>query len=191
MNRNRWKVTAIILAVVFVLVSCGARKKPKDAALLFLKSMRQGNYDEAVSCVVESIDANKMKEEYESMGGAFLDKMRDIDYKVLETTDGDTSSTVTMKVSYYNLAAVYTEVMRKLLSEIKSDEKIRNMDDDVLAKEAMNRLNAAAKDIKLTKNEKTIKLQAKKGDGGWQIVLDNPELREVVTGGLNGVGSML
>ncbi len=191
MNRNRWKVTALILAVVFVLVSCGARKTPKDAALLFMKSMRSGDYSEAASCVVESIDAKKMAEEYESMGGAFLDKMRDLEYEVLETTDGDTNATVTMKVSYYNLAGVYTEVMKQLLADVKSDEKIRMMDDDALATEAMNRLNAAAKDAKLTKMEKTLKLAAKKGDGGWQIVLDNPELREVITAGLNGVSGIL
>lgn len=191
MNRNRWKVTALILAVVFVLASCGARKTPKDAALLFMKSMRSGNYDEAVTCVVESIDANKMAEEYNSMGGAFLDKMRDLEYEVTETSDGDTTATVTMKVSYYNLAGVYTEVMQKLLSDVKSDEKIRTMDDDALATEAMTRLNAAAKETSLTKMEKTLQLTAKKGESGWQIVLDNPELREVITADLNGVGGIL
>ena len=62
------RVLSILLfaLVLMTLVSCGARKNPKDATLLFFKSMRSGKYEDAGECVLGEFDVARIKEEYES-----------------------------------------------------------------------------------------------------------------------------
>ena len=74
--KKRSGLTALLVLTVLFLVACGGARNPKDATLLFFKNMRVGKYEEAAELVSGSdFDAARVREEYESLGGKFLDKL--------------------------------------------------------------------------------------------------------------------
>ncbi len=185
--KKRSGLTALLVLTVLFLVACGGARNPKDATLLFFKNMRVGKYEEAAELVSGSdFDAARVREEYESLGGKFLDKMRDFEYEVVGVDQRNESATVNVKISYYNLKPIFEEVMQNLRNDVKNDEKIRNMNEEEVTKEAMNRLNAKIESVKdLQRTEKSFNINVIKSEKTWKLDITNMDVQEVISGNLS------
>lgn len=184
-KRSGW--IALLFLTVLLLAACGGARNPKDATLLFFKNMRAGKYEEAAELVSGSdFDAARVREEYESLGGKFLDKMRDFEYEVVGVDERGNNATVNVKASYYNLKPIFEEVMQNLRNDVKNDEKIRNMNEEEITKEAMNRLNAKIESVEdLQRTEKSFTINAIKSEKGWKLDITGTDVQEVISGNLS------
>ena len=112
--------------------------------------------------------------------------MRDFEYEVVGVDQRNESATVNVKVSYYNLKPIFEEVMQNLRNDVKNDEKIRNMNEEEVTKEAMNRLNAKIESVKdLQRTEKSFNINVIKSEKTWKLDITNMDVQEVISGNLS------
>ena len=73
--------------------------------------------------------------------------------------------------------------MQNLRNDVKNDEKIRNMNEEEITKEAMNRLNAKIESVEdLQRTEKSFTINAIKSEKGWKLDITGTDVQEVISG---------
>ena len=75
---------------------------------------------------------------------------------------------------------------QNLRNDVKNDEKISNMNEEEVTKEAMNRLNAKIESVKdLQRTEKSFNINVIKSEKTWKLDITNMDVQEVISGNLS------
>lgn len=134
-------------------------------------------FDSVTSIVDESVDG------YEEKANLLMDKLCDIDYKIIDVKEDGDKATVTVEIKATDVGTQFMKGMKDAVSLGMSLSLSSNTNQLDIAKQMMDKMFEPLKDC--TKSvEATVKVNLVKSGGKWVISADNTELLNTILGGM-------
>ena len=178
---NRSKLAALLFALllcVLMVSSCAAKT---DAEKKVAKELDALQISESVGSEVSDIK-KMLSDDGKDNFDAFLKKLRDFDYELMEVNEEDDQATVTVRIKTYDFGRAYlaewTDYLKENGDSLNGDDELAGFYEELFARLAALDKKESIKDVDI--------VCIKPLDNGEWIanIKDNEQLQDAVFGGM-------
>lgn len=164
----------LVLAVMLVFTACGSEPTPSDAVKTDIDKVKS---EQSTDTALKALDLEEgdLKEDDQK---AFVAKMQDFDYEIVEEKVDEDKATVKVKITTYDFGKAMEELYTELFTMAFTNPDAST---EEVTKMFMDKMTG----IEKKEYTKEVTVNCQKKDGEWVTDVDsNEELQDAILGGL-------
>ena len=178
---NRSKLAALLFALLLCVLTISGCAAKTDAEKKVAKELDALQTSESVGSEVSDIK-KMLSDDGKDNFDAFLKKLRDFDYELMEVNEEDDQATVTVRIKTYDFGRAYlaewTDYLKENGDSLNGDDELAGFYEELFARLAALDKKESIKDVDI--------VCIKPLDNGEWIanIKDNEQLQDAVFGGM-------